>query len=81
MPTPKSKLWFGFIPPSPLALAVNGHLAGPLFAREISRSPEVSCDGPAPVEASERSLEASSRFHLALAVSLISFLHLQPEFD
>jgi hypothetical protein len=59
-------------------LIVNRRLAGQLSAREISQSPEERCDGPAPVEARERSLTASPPFPVALAVWLLSFLHLQP---
>ena len=55
-------------------------LSEQLSAREISRSPEVRCDGPAPVEARERSLTASAPFPLALAGVLLSFLHIEPDF-
>ena len=59
---------------------MNRRLAEQLSAREISQSPEERCDGPAPVEARERSLTASPPFPLALAVVLLSFLHIEPDF-
>src|ERR1700679_2410564 len=70
-----------FISPSPSALAlpaVNRRLVAQLSGREIFRSHEERCDGLAPTEVHERSLTASPRFPLALAVSLLSFLRLQP---
>jgi len=69
-----------FISPSPSAravLAVNRRLAERLSAREIARSPEVRCDGPAQAEARQLSLTASPPSPVALAVSLLSFLHLR----
>src|SRR5664279_5937968 len=63
-------------PSAPTVLAVNRRLPEQLSALEIYRSPEVRCDGPAPVEARERSLTASPPFPVALAISLLSFLRL-----
>src|ERR1019366_729237 len=66
-------------PSAPAVVAANRRPAEQISAREISRSPEARCDGPAPVEARARSLTASPPFPLALAVSLLSFLRLQPD--
>jgi hypothetical protein len=69
------------ISPSPSALGVSATNLNPaerLSAREISRSPEVRCDGPAQAGARQQSLTVSPPF---LAVLPLSFLHLQPELD
>ena len=62
-------------------LVLKRPLAVTLSANEISQSLGERCDGPAQDEACERSLTASPPFPVALAVSLLSFLRLQPEFD
>jgi hypothetical protein len=86
----RSRLWgrwlgrAGINSPSPLTLGRSTAFLGAaalLSAREIFRSPEVRCDGAAPVEARKRSLAASLPFVLALAVSSTSFLRLQPNLD
>jgi hypothetical protein len=58
-------------------LAVNQRLAEQLSAREISRSPEVRYDGPAPAVARQQLPAASLPFPVALAVSLLSFVRPQ----
>jgi hypothetical protein len=54
-------------------------IADQLSAREISRSPQTRCGGPAPLEACQRSLIASPPFLPVLSVSPPSFLQLQPD--
>src|ERR1700693_4438827 len=65
-------------PSAPAALVVNRRPVEHLSARKTSRSPEVHCNGPAQVESRGRSLAASPPFPVVLAVSLLSFLRLQP---
>jgi hypothetical protein len=67
----------GINSPSPSTLGGSTAFLGAadlLSAREIFRSPEARCDGPAPVEARKRSLAASPPVPIARAASLPSFL-------
>jgi hypothetical protein len=61
----------------PRYAAANLNPAERLSVREISRFPEVRCDGPPRAEARQLSLAASPLSPVALAVSLLSFLYLQ----
>ena len=59
---------------------VSRLLSKHLSSREICQSPEVRCDSPPLAEACEQSPIASLPFPPALAVALISFLHIEPDF-
>jgi hypothetical protein len=62
--------------PSAVVVAVDRRLAEQLSANEISRSPEVRCGAPSPMEALERSRVVWCPFLPTLAVSPLSFFHL-----